>query len=171
MEKYQEPLYLSLLSPSIHTLEKSISLCSLTKHPQFRHIISLWLLGALVGTGEKAAGKKSEALSWVPECLKTGISTGRGYQPWPCPQRWKWYYIQLLPKGRFCCWDKTTSVILTPFHCLSSLNSPPEPLYIFSCFKMSLPLEEDSLLQVVRKYYERSSGPVSGTWKFFHQGA
>lgn len=87
------------------------------------------------GSWEKEWGL--ELSTWVPEDKPTRISTGRGYQPWPCPQRWKWYYIQLLPKGRFCCWDKTTSVILTPFHCLSSLNSPPEPLYILSCFKMS----------------------------------
>ena len=65
MRKYQEPLHLSLLSPPTRTLKKNISVFSLTKCPWFRHIVALWLLGALVGTGEKAAGQKS-ALRWVP---------------------------------------------------------------------------------------------------------
>lgn len=99
---------------------------------------ALCLLGALAGTAAKAAGPKREALTVYPLGRTGPGACGRmdplgvgGDVNSPDPVREAGGFISShdSPKGHSSAWDKTALVIVTPFHCLSSLNRPPGPLH------------------------------------------
>lgn len=47
------------------------------------------------------------------------------------------FHFDCSQKAHSSDWGKTTFVILTPFHCLSNLNSPPVSLHMSSYFEVS----------------------------------
>lgn len=75
----------------------------------------------------------------------------------PAQQGGSFISLDCSPKGNSGSWGRTAFVILTPFHCLSNLNSPPGPLHMSSYYGVPLPLVRVSWQGVVRKYCTSSS--------------
>lgn len=130
-------LYTAPVSPTdTHILTRGILVCSLPK--VFSSGKSFFV--AFRGSGGNRL--KRRVLTGRAAChgvWENGSPLGDVNSHNPAQRGASFISLDCSLKGNPGALRKTAFVILTPFRCLSNLNSPPGPLHVFSCFEVSLP--------------------------------